>query len=227
MAPKKISRKQLLNEPDEILTFTRKLFNYCLAHQNQLIIAAGVVIAVILTFSAIKYFSIQSETKAFAKLAEVTRDYQAAATEEPEKAYETVKSGFEEFIKQYGGKDAGKVGRLSFAEICFKAGKYDEAIPLYEAALKDFGSDPFYSNELRSSLAYAYQAKEDYDNATKQFQMIVDAPDAANKAQALFNLGAIYETKGEKEKSREAYNKIIADFSDSIYTRIAKEKVAG
>lgn len=227
MAAKKISRKQLLKEPDEILTFTRKTFNFCLAHRNQLLTVAGVVIVAILVFSAVKYFFIQSETRAYAKLAEVTRTYQEAAGETPEKAYEAVKSDFESYLQEYGGKDAAKVGRLSFAEICYKAGKYDQAISLYQEALKDFQNDSFYGHEIRASLAFVHQAKQDYDNATKQFQMIVDAPDAANKAQALFNLASIYEAKGDEEKSREAYNKIIADYADSIYTQIAREKVAG
>ena len=45
--------------------------------------------------------------------------------------------------------------------------------------------------------------------------------------EALFNLGRIYHTLGNPEKSKASYEKIVSDHPDSIYIELAKDKVAG
>jgi hypothetical protein len=44
---------------------------------------------------------------------------------------------------------------------------------------------------------------------------------------ALFNLGRLYGELGDGPKSREAYGRLVSDYTDSIYFEIAKEKAAG
>ncbi|MBU4414369.1 MAG: tetratricopeptide repeat protein, partial [Proteobacteria bacterium] len=56
-------------------------------------------------------------------------------------------------------------------------------------------------------------------------EMIMSEPDDTNKDETLFNLGRLYALMGNKEKSAEAFNKIITDYKDSNYTDLAKEKV--
>ena len=45
------------------------------------------------------------------------------------------------------------------------------------------------------------------------------------KDEALFNLGELYAAIGDKDKSIDAFNKILSDYPGSMYTEIVKEKV--
>jgi len=47
------------------------------------------------------------------------------------------------------------------------------------------------------------------------------------KDAALFNLGRLYETLGETEKSAAAFKRIVEEFSDSPYANLVKSKSAG
>ena len=228
MAKKKVTRKQLLKEPDEFLTFSTKLFNLTVAYRRQIAIAGATIVALILVFSALRFFSNRSESKAFAMLGQANRKYVMANTADGvEKAYESVKEDFQRLLDKYGRKQAGKIARVAFADICYNAGDYDQAISLYQTAMPDFEKNPFYKHRLVASLGYAHAGKKEYPQAARFFEMILNDPEAAGKDEALFNLVGIYSAMGEAEKSREAIDRIVSDYGDSMYIPLAREKKAG
>lgn len=228
MAKKKVTRKQLLKEPDEFLTFSAKLFNLTVTYSKQITIAAAVVVALIVVFSGWRYFSSRAESKAFAMLGKANRDYMMAnTTGGGQEAYQAVKADFQRLLDKHGGKQAGKIARVEFADICYNAGNYDQAVSLYQTALPDFEKNPFYKYRIMASLGYAHAGKKDFRQAARYFELIVNAPDAPGKDEALFNLAGIYGSMGEADKSEATFGRIVSDFSDSIYTPIAREKSAG
>ena len=112
-----------------------------------------------------------------------------------------------------------------YANICYNAGDFDAATKLYNKALSDFENNPFVKNLILSSIAYCQEGKKDYNTAAKYLEMIMSGSDDANKDETLFNLGRLYAVLGNKDKSAEAFNKIISDYKDSSYLEIAKEKI--
>ena len=47
------------------------------------------------------------------------------------------------------------------------------------------------------------------------------------RAEALYNLGWLYDKLGQTEKSKEAYNKIVSEHPDFIYIDLVKERMSG
>ena len=121
----------------------------------------------------------------------------------------------------------GKIAGIEFANICFRAGEFDKAISLYKTALEDFSNAPFYKNLILSSLGYAFEGKKDYESAVKYFEMLTTSTDTSLKDLSLYNLASAYEKMGNKEKSKATFARIAADFPNSIYLEIAKEKSLG
>lgn len=117
------------------------------------------------------------------------------------------------------------MGRALFANICYDAGEIGKAIELYEKALSDFGHDPSLKGVILNGLAYAYEANKDYDKALNNFEAVVSEPGAPMKGEALFNVARLYAKKGDAAKSAEAYKKITAEYGDSVYIQLAKEKI--
>ena len=96
---------------------------------------------------------------------------------------------------------------------------------LYDQALSDFRDEPFLKNLVLASLGYAHIRQTDYPEAVKFFEMVAQAPGSAMADEALFNLGELYATMGQYEKSKDAYNKILTNHAGSMYVDMVKEKV--
>lgn len=228
MAAKKATRKQLLKEPDEFITFTARLFQFAVKFKFQILTGIGAGCVVLILASGFLYFSNKSEEKAFMLMQQGIQKYKTLSeTSGPTKAYQEVNPDFEFILKKYPGKKGGKLARVSYADICYRAGEYDKAISLYRQALKDIGNQQPVKYIVLSGLGYSYAAKQEYQEAVIYFQQIASGPESIMTDESLFNLGRIYHALGNPEKSKEAYEKIVSDHPDSIYKELAVAKVAG
>jgi len=229
MAAKKISRarKRDLQDPDEFMTFWTKFFNFTAEYKVQVLSALTFLVVLIIVAAATVYFLKTSENKAFFLLQQGVAKYQTLVNAgNPNKAYLEAGKDFEQIMEKYSGRKGGKLARFTYAEMCYAARDYDKAISNFNKLLVDFNDEPFLNNLILSGLGYSYKAKKDYKTSAKYFEMIVTAPEYSIKDEALFNLGELYAEIGDKDKSIDAFNKILSDHSGSMYTEIVKEKVA-
>ena len=223
----KISRKQLLNEPDEFITFSSKLLKFIIDHKSQITIAVSVIFCFMLAFSGWRYFSNKAEDKASISLdRNITRYESVKMKEGADKAYLEVEKDFQLLLKKYSGKHGGKLARVVFANICYNTGKPDEAITLYKKSLRDFDDKQFIKNMILNNLGYAYEKKGDYASAIQYFEITAQGTQPDLKNEAWYNLGRLYSQEGDKEKSSKAYSKIVSDFTNSIYFDLVREKLA-
>lgn len=229
MAAKRISRarKRDLEDPDEFMTFWTKLFDYTVEHKVQVSGALTFLVVLIIVAAVTVYYLKQSEDKAFFLLQQGVAKYQTLMKAgNPKQAFLEAEKDFGRIMKKYSARKGGKLARFTYAEMCYTAGDYDKAIANFSKLLVDFNDEPFLKNRVLSGLGYSYNAKKDYKTAVKYFEMIVTTPDFSYKDEALFNLGELYAKIGEKDKSLDAFKKILSGSPGSMYTEIAKEKVA-
>lgn len=225
---RKKTRKELLKEPDEFMTFTGKMIKFATDHKTQITYGLGIVLALAIVFSAVRFFSIRADNKASVMLEQSMNEYSnLQAQKKPDEIYNQVSGSFQTILKKYGGKNSGKLARLIYANICYDAGKYKQAIDLYDTSLKDFAKHPMIHTQILSSLAYAYEQQKEYSTAVSYFEKISAAPEQNLRDEALFHLGRLYNKLGQPEKSKEAYEKIISDHPDFIYIEVVRELVAG
>lgn len=224
----KKTRKELLKEPDEFITISGKLIGFAVDHKNQITYAVGIILALALIFSGYRFFSIRSENKAAALLDQGLTKYEKFKNDKQSlAAYDQVSADFQVILDKYGSKQNGKIARLTYANICYEAGKYGQAIELYKKSLADFENQPAIYSQVVGSLGYAYEQQADYASAVGYFKQLSTAPDTILRADALYHLGWLYDKLGESEKSKEAYSQIISDHQDFIYIDLVKERMAG
>jgi tetratricopeptide (TPR) repeat protein len=225
MAKKRVTRKKLLKEPDEFITFTGKMIQFGKTYQTYLLYGTAALLLLVLMISGTRYYFGWKEKKAAASLSQAVARYENILSEKGD--IEAAKEDFKNIVKKYSGYDGGRLARVIYANICFQTGDFDTAISQYTKAVDEFSENPSIKPFIRSSIAYAYQAKKDYKAAANHFEKIVTDPDVTIKDEALFNLGEIYAILGNTEKSREAFKKILSDYTDSIYIDVVKERIAG
>ena len=225
--PKKVSRKKLLKEPDEFITFSGKLIQFGRTYQKHLTIGFSTIFAVLIIVSGVRYFTYKSEQKAFAALHNAKASYESIlAGTDPAKAYEKVKPEFQKIIDKYARRQGGRLARIAYAHISYDAGAYQEAIALYGDALNDFEGNPLMTHGILNGLGYSHEALNEDTTAIKYFEMIVDGPDQILKDEALFHLGALYQKNGNYTKSQEAFKEIVSDYPESLYVELAKENTS-
>ena len=225
---RKKTRKELLKEPDEFMTLSGKLIKFAVEHKKQLTYGLGIILALVVIISGVRFFSIRAENKAAAMLDQSLTEYNRLKAEKtPAAVYGAVSSGFQNILQKYGDKHSGKIARLLYANICYDAGKYQQAIDLYNISLKDFEKQPGIHSQILSSLGYAYEEHQEYSKAIRYFEKISTAPGQILRDEALFHLGRLYNKLGQPQKSKEAYQKIISDHPDYIYIDIVREEISG
>lgn len=227
MAKKKITRKELLNEPDEFISFSSRLLSVIATYKLQTLYFICGLVLIGIVLSGYGYFSRKSEREAFAMLQKVMANYEVSLKKEgPEKAMHEVKNDFMNIINKYSGNRGGKMACLELANVYYNAGDMDSSIDQYGKALKSFSDNGAVKCQILSSLGYAYEAKNDLKSAVNHFEKIISEPDNFLKDEALFNLGRLFAVMGDEKKSKESYQKIVSGFSNSFYLEIAKERIS-
>lgn len=216
-----LARKKELEKPDAILEFLQRTSVWVSAHRRQTTIAAVSFFGIITIIAGVTYFSARSEKIAFARLTEISRKSDTGVDKKE------LLEDYRMLNKKRGGTVAGEIAGLKYADACYEAGDYENAITAYQNALSDFKSNAFLEIMALNGLAYAYEAVGDFDQAIASFKQILDAPRAPIKDKALFNLGRLYERQGDSAASRDMFNRITTDYPDSLYATIVKENIGG
>ena len=225
---KKISRKELLSQQDEFLTYSAKLLQSAARHKNRLAVALGVVLAVGIAVSGFQFFSARNEKKASSLAAQLSDRYETLVTQKSAvEAYRAVEKDFQAMIDNYPRTQAAKVAALTLANIGYRAGDYDAAVALYRQNMEAFENDPAIQGLILSSLAYSQEAKKEYASAAQYFDQVVQGDRFLMKDDALFGLARVYAGMGEKEKQLAVLDRLVADHKDSIYHALAREAAAG
>ena len=229
MAKKKISRKELVKEPDEFITITGQAIRWARENTRTLIYGACLFFGIIVLVSVYRLYTAHLQDSAAILLNQTSTAYQAAVQtdKDPAKALAAVKPQFERLVAEYGNWPAGRLGRVLYAHAALAGHAPDEAIALYKKALDDFKTDPTLTSSILNGLAAAYIEKGDSAAAIGYLERLVAGSGKMLKDSALFQLGSLYKAAGQAEKSQQAYKQLSTDYPDSIYANIAKEKAAG
>lgn len=226
MAKKRVTRKELVKEPDEFINLTGKIIRWARQNTKPLIYGTCAFFGLIILIAGYRFYSNQRAATAAELFSKSLIAYQEAEAD-PEKALALVKSDFERLITEYGGLAEGRMAQILYGHILLAGHAPDEAIGVYEKALKDFGGDPTLRNTILNGLATAFMEKGDNTAAIGNFEKIADGRNPVFRDSALFNLGRLYRLAGDAEKSQKAYSQLVADFPDSMFVNMAREKSAG
>jgi tetratricopeptide (TPR) repeat protein len=222
---KRITRKQLLKEPDEFLTFSAKAIQFAGNHRKGVLgLAIGVVVAA-LAVAGFQYFSALSERHAYGVfeparlscLAELSGGGTPAAREETVKQLEKV-------IEDYPSTTAARFSLLLYGDLSYQTGNYDKAIELYEKAQAAFPEERVIQTLIWNGLGYAYEAKKDYKAAAAYFRKIAEGSGPFLKADAYESLGEMMEALNDREKAVEAYDQVLKVTDDPSSFPVAEEK---
>lgn len=222
MAQVSLSRKKELMEPDEVEVVLKKGVERVLQYKTQIVIGLMILFTGVLITSGMFYHLKKKKTEASFVLAQIVAQSEGDGV--PEVPFDEISSKYKAFFEAYSGTRSAQFAGLRYANRCYREGKWDEAITLYEKALKNFNGDHSVAPLIMLDLAYSYLSKKEYEKAKNSFEQVLSAGPLV-KEEALFNLGCIHEMLGENAKRDERFREIAALDKGSLYAELAKEKV--
>jgi len=227
-AAKKKSRKELLKEPDAVLTWSSRLLGLAAQYKDAVFYGVIGLLLVAALFSGYRFYASREEAKAAVLLEESLVKYERLKKDEPQaKAVQGVAADFQRIFTSYANRSNGNIARLAYANMCYEAGDFTQAAEHYKAALSHFDEMPLIRFQILKSLGYTSEGLKDYAGAAGYFETALAVGDKRLLDDVLFELGDIYARLGEKEKSAEAFKRILSDHKDSVYLDLARERVSG
>jgi tetratricopeptide (TPR) repeat protein len=223
MSLEKSTRKKLLQEPDEFLSQSQRVWLW--VHENQrtaAMIAGGVVGAILLGVGVKAYVERSHGQRSNAVAAAVARYTQAAGGAIPADLQRDLSS----LADRYAGSPEGAVARFFQAGALASAGETGKAREIYAALSAPGAQKGDLALLARQSLAYLDLAAGSVDAALLAFQeLLKEQGGAVARAQLLMEIAAIHERKGRPAEARRVYQDLLAAHPDGSWVAVAKDRL--
>lgn len=132
-----------------------------------------------------------------------------------------------ETAERYPNTDAGIAARYTAASVLARLGRYAEAEERYREVV-DKAGNRIYARTARLGLADVQVAQGKYDAAIAIYTEMSRDPNSQIPADSvLLQLGRAYALAGRNEEAAGAFNRIISEFPQSVYTADARRELEG
>ena len=226
MAKEKVTRKELLKSSDEFLTVSGRVIVYVKEHAKPFKIAGGILVGAALVYLGVNYYLNYANRKG--QEAYDAAYYEVAKIKEIKAEDETVKKSeelFKKVITDHGLSKASRLAPPQIAHLKFLEKKYDEAIQLYQAYLKEVPENTVYHSLALMALAAGYEGQGDFGKAIETLQRILSSSEPSFKEQATLNLARVYGLSKQPDKAKETLKEFIEKYKNSPFLSMAKARL--
>jgi FimV-like protein len=223
MAKKRITRKELLKDTDEFITLSARAANFVSEHTRKFQYAGIAVVVIILIYLGINtymgYVDKKGQEAFNVAIASFTEEMKTFDTKKTLKGTE---EGFKKVEDKYGLSQVSWLVPPELAYIKYLEKKYDEAISLYQAYLKELKEGSPYQSLTRLALAACYEEKGELDKAAEVLNKILAAPKDTFKEQAMLSLARVYRLNGKTQESVKMLKEFLEKYKSSPFVPLAK-----
>jgi tetratricopeptide (TPR) repeat protein len=219
MSQEKISRKKLLQEPDEFLSRSQQAWVWVHGNQRLAGIVTGAIVVALLLAVGIKGYVERSREKRADAVAEAVGKYtQAAGGAIPAELRHEMAG----LADRYAGSNEGAVARYFQAGAMAAAGEKEQARQIYTSLSVPGATSGDLAVLSRVALAYLDHAGGAADAALKAFQELLKIEGAAvPRAQIMMDIASIHEQQGRAAEARRAYEELLAEHPDGSWAATA------
>ena len=229
MAAKKVSRKELLKEPDEFLTTSAHIIEYTRQNPKRVLIIGVIVILGVL--AAVSFYAYHRQAKLAShelferalleyQMLEMSR--QAPTDEQLDKML----AQFEIIAKEYPSFPGGEMAQLYSGHVLYKKGDFSAALDRYTkmqtSSLVKEGLGPL----ILYHTAMTRFALKDYDQAVLIFDQLSKDTNSPYRREAHAAIARIYEASGKNKEAVQAYRQYLKMFPEAPDAAFVKSRIA-
>jgi tetratricopeptide (TPR) repeat protein len=225
VAEKKLSRKELLREPDEFITLSGQVLRYCREHTR--LVTLLCVLLVICVIGAAGFYTYQKQRKNVSHelFEKAYKNYRLVtlAPEPPSKEQlDQLFKQFDGIAKEYGSLLGGEMALLYSGHVLYKMKDFKGALERYTKMKSTQVAQSGLSSMLIYHIAMTYFALKDYEQAKTLFEQLSQNTDSPYLREAYASIAAIYEATDKKKEAVQAYRQYLKMFPkapDAAYVR--------
>jgi tetratricopeptide (TPR) repeat protein len=229
MVKEKLSRKELLKDPDKMISTTALVVKF-IKQETRLVSVCVIGIVVIgLALWALKTHNDRRESQAQDLQSQGYQLYRKALEQTDETTskdlLEKAMDRFEEVIQKFEGTHASQMAHMYRGHAAYALGRYAEAIEDYKAASSKMSSPEMRALALQG-VAYSLMSKGDLEAAIEAFKKLEDLGGAGFRGTVQWNIARCYEQQGKVQDALEIYKDIMQTSRDHVRRTLAEAKVA-
>jgi tetratricopeptide (TPR) repeat protein len=228
MPNKKVSRKKLLNEPDEFISTTGNVIQFLKTHQRQVVLVSTIALIVVAVVAGGFAYLRWQEGKALVLQGQAMQMYQDAyrtSMENPaagkKEDYQKALDKFKESLSVYSRGRTGQISEIFIGHCHYSLKEYDQAQAAYAKCL-----DGPFRNLALNGRAYIFEARGDYQKALETFEKNVEDRNQPYQVESMLGAARCYEALKQRPKALEIYEKALAQAPQSTMAEFIRWKVS-
>ena len=190
----KVSRKNLLKDPDQFLSTSEKAMLYYIDNRATVIGVVATLLIVVSSFFGFKYYQ---ETQALGNEAFYFEMEKMAENPKGSTSVAGVRSIWEKIGDGFQKERAS----LLLADIHFQNQEFGEAEVLYSTVMSNSSPGQINYQMAQVGLAYSYEFGKDYKKAIDLFKSVIDANTAFPLFEVYWSLSRCYELNNDSSNA--------------------------
>ena len=219
----KVDVRDMLNQPDEFITFTDKVIKWGQENLKAVIaICAAFVVGVCLVVGISAYLDYRNDQAAQAISQAYAEYVQIVAGQEQKPDLGPAVEGLSKATAEYGATAAGIMGRLALGNLLLEKGDWAKAEELFS----ELSDEPDLALILKPlawhSLGKAQEGQKKFREAAQSYATAAQGVGKSLKSVFMYDQARVLAAAGSKDQASSMYRKLIADFPDDPYALRAK-----
>jgi predicted negative regulator of RcsB-dependent stress response len=225
VAEKKVSRKELLKEPDEFLTASNKVVQFVRKNPRTAVIGCVILFAALLAGVAVYSYRRQRQWTSHELFEKAYRNYRTVVLAKNPASGKQLDELFKQFnaiASAYPSELAGERALLYSGHVLYMKKDYKGALDRYTRMKSTQLVTEGLGGLVMYNIAMTRLALNEYEAAKNLFDQLSKDKDSPYRRDASASIGTIYEAMGKKKEAAQAYRQYLKMFPkapDAPYVR--------
>jgi outer membrane protein assembly factor BamD (BamD/ComL family) len=229
VAAKKITRKELLKEPDEFITTSAQVVQYARQNPTKVLIISVLVAVGLLAAAGFYAYQRQGKLVSHELFERALTEYQMldlSGQAPNDEQLDKILAQFEIITRDYPSSPAGDMALLYSGHLLYKKNDFRSALDRYTRMqttnLAKEGMGPLVLYHTAMTLF----ALKDYEQAITIFDQLSKDTNSPYRREAHAAIARIYETSGKNKEAVQAYRQYLKMFPEAPDAAFVKSRIA-
>jgi predicted negative regulator of RcsB-dependent stress response len=229
LAEKRVTRKELLKEPDEFLTTTGEVIRYVRENPRLVTIVGILILVCALAVFGFFTYKKQQQAKSHELFEKASADYEALVAAQSPATSQQLDALFDRFnaiAKDYPSFREGEMALLYCGHVLYQKGDYRGALERYSrlrsSDLAKSGLEPLIMYHIGSTRF----ALKEYEQAKGVFEDLAKDTNSPYRREAYAYIARIYEAMNKKKEAVQAYRQYLKMFPEAPDAAVVKARIA-
>ena len=216
MARQRITRKELLRQPDQFITRSARVIAWVETNATSILYGAGAVILAVILVGGWFVWRTNRHARAEALLYQALNAVgNGGVVQQDALQDDEMIKALQLLVRDYGGTPAAIRAYWNLGRLYFARAEYVAALEAYEQArsrLSGDGENALIGAMISLNVAYAEEARGACEQALQNFETVLNAPAATwLRSEAYLGMGRCHEQSGVPGKAAEVYDRALTD----------------